>query len=369
MVIKNRSIRPFVKDDIPQVADLHEKVFGCRERSAPPTLRAYFEEVFLNNPWYDDALPSLVYQEHNRKITGFMGVLPRRMSINGRPVQVAISTQLMVEPHCNGLEALQLLETFFSGPQDLSLDDGADDIGRKLWLPFRGTTALLYSIHWTRPLRPARYIMSILSKRKPLAPLAFIARPFCSGLDAFATRMPQSHFRQSATSFSEEELTEETFLAYLPKLVRRRLLRPEYDEVSIRWLFDMAAQTNGHGNFQKVLVRNQKQEIAGWYIYYLNPGGISEVLQIVAKENSINDVLDRLFYHAWRKGVIALSGRLEPRFMQEFSDKYCLFNRGGSLMLMHSNKPELLQAIYRGDAFLTRLECEWWMRFNVDSFE
>ena len=43
MVIKCRSIRPFVKADIPQVADLYEKVFGGRERAAPQTLRAYFE--------------------------------------------------------------------------------------------------------------------------------------------------------------------------------------------------------------------------------------------------------------------------------------------------------------------------------------
>ena len=66
MVIKNRSIRPFVKAAIPQVADLREKVFGCRE-SRPQTLRAYFEAVFYISPWYDDALPSLVYQDNNIK--------------------------------------------------------------------------------------------------------------------------------------------------------------------------------------------------------------------------------------------------------------------------------------------------------------
>lgn len=37
MVIKNRSIRPFVKADIPQVADLCEKVFGGRESRSTNT--------------------------------------------------------------------------------------------------------------------------------------------------------------------------------------------------------------------------------------------------------------------------------------------------------------------------------------------
>jgi hypothetical protein len=32
--------------------------------------------------------------------------------------------------------------------------------------------------------------------------------------------------------------------------------------------------------------------------------------------------------------------------------------------LIHSQQPELLDAIHRGDAFLTRLEGEWCMRFQ-----
>lgn len=91
----------------------------------------------------------------------------------------------------------------------------------------------------------------------------------------------------------------------------------------------MAAQTKGHGELQKVLVRNQEQEIIGWYLYYLRPGEISQVLQIGATKETINQILDHLFYHAWRRGVGALAGRLDPIFVQEFSDKHCMLNRGG----------------------------------------
>jgi hypothetical protein len=31
---------------------------------------------------------------------------------------------------------------------------------------------------------------------------------------------------------------------------------------------------------------------------------------------------------------------------------------------VQSKKPEVLSAIHRGDAFLTRLEGEWWARFS-----
>jgi hypothetical protein len=41
------------------------------------------------------------------------------------------------------------------------------------------------------------------------------------------------------------------------------------------------------------------------------------------------------------------------------ADRGCFFNRVGCLMLMQSNNAEILNAIHRGDAFLTQLEGEW----------
>lgn len=48
MVIKNRSIRPFVKAAIPQVAHLCEKVFGGREKSHPTNTESLFRGGFLH---------------------------------------------------------------------------------------------------------------------------------------------------------------------------------------------------------------------------------------------------------------------------------------------------------------------------------
>jgi len=57
-------------------------------------------------------------------------------------------------------------------------------------------------------------------------------------------------------------------------------------------------------------------------------------------------------------------GQVDPAFFHALSKKDCLFHHdGGSWMLVHSRHPELLHAIHRGDAFLTRLEGEWWISF------
>src|SRR6478735_12343495 len=94
-------IRPFVEGDIPRVARLHRAVFKTNERSDAIGLdsyHAYFTRVFLENPLRDSALPSLVYEEGEERIVGFLGVVPRRMQMGGRRFQAAISSQFVVDP-------------------------------------------------------------------------------------------------------------------------------------------------------------------------------------------------------------------------------------------------------------------------------
>ena len=83
------------------------------------------------------------------------------------------------------------------------------------------------------------------------------------------------------------------------------------------------------------------------------------MLQIAATPSSVHDVLDHLFYQAWRQGALAVTGRLEPRFLQALSDKYCLFHRRGPWMLVSAKKPRLVQSFLNGDAFFSRFDGEW----------
>src|SRR5206468_12305888 len=94
-------VRPFVEADIAQVAELHRRVF--RTGDAPSAeldrrYRAYFRGHFLDNPWYDEEIAPLVYEDTDGSIAGFLGVVPRRMSIRGRPIQAAVSSQCIVDP-------------------------------------------------------------------------------------------------------------------------------------------------------------------------------------------------------------------------------------------------------------------------------
>jgi hypothetical protein len=117
----------------------------------------------------------------------------------------------------------------------------------------------------------------------------------------------------------------------------------------------------GLGRFRQRLVRTAAGAPLGWYLYYVKPGGVGEVAQVAAMDSSAGAVLDHLFHDAWRCGLVGLSGQLDPRLMRELSEKSCLFRHGGPWMLVHSPDAEVLHALHRGDAFLTRLDGEWWI--------
>jgi len=359
-------IRAFGEGDIAQVARLHESVFQPIDRT--PRLgddahHAYFRRVFIENPSRDDALPSLVAEEPERHIAGFLGVVPRRMALNRQRIQAAISCQLLVEPGRHAaLIAVQLARTFLSGPQDLSISDEASDLSRKLWEGLGGTTALLRSLHWTRPLRPARLAVSVMRRRASLAPIAAVASPASRMIDAVATRLPCSYFYQSKPCDAIHDDECEALLVQHPDLCGAGSLHPDYDDHTFAWLLQRAKQRVAGGRLHAAVIMDGSA-VGGWYLYWLDKGGTADVLHIAATPPAIDQVIDHLFHHAWLHGAIAATGRVEPRFLQNFSDKYCFFHRRGPWMLVNSHRPELVRCFQAGDACFSRLDGEWCLGF------
>src|SRR5215831_1545655 len=170
------TVRRLGEDDIPAACALFSRVHPDERWTSQAACEAYFREILLDNPWSDLELPSWAAEEEGR-LTGFAGVVPRRMVFRGRPIRVAVGCQFMVDPNRrNGLTALQLARAVLSGPQDLFLADGANDLSRQMWAGLGGAAPLLYNLHWTRPLRPARLAVSLLAERgalpRPLLPAA-----------------------------------------------------------------------------------------------------------------------------------------------------------------------------------------------------
>jgi hypothetical protein len=360
-------IRPFTAGDIPQVADLHRRVFGLADRTSPELLesyRTYFTEVFLSNPSLNEITDSFVYEEKSGRITGFLAVMPRRMFFNGEVVRASITSQFVVDPNFRGYVGLKLLSAVLAGPQDITFADESNADSRKVWEGLGGATSHLYSMRWIYPLRPCQFALWV-SREKHFLPrfVSAVSAPVALTLDGLVARILKFPCRPSAVRVFGEDLDCETLSACISEVGRKQSLRPVYDNRSLSWLLERARQMHRYGRLQKVLVKTGTREIAGWYLYYRNPGGISEVIQLHAKPKFSREVLDHLFHDAWSTGAIALSGRMEPGMMQAFSDRHCIFHCGPQWVLVHSRRPELLHAFNGGTAGFSRLDGEWCLHF------
>lgn len=353
MLMPYTGIRQFCEDDVPAVADLHRRVMRPSAPAANGWMqeyRDYFRDVFLNAAALDSGLPSLVFQREGR-IAGFLGVMPRRMQFQGRPLLAAVCSQFVVDPAERGQAGLQMLKRCFAGPQDFSITDEAAECTRKIWEWCGGATALPFSMHWIRPLRPLQ------------AALPRILAPLARTIDALVATSA-GRFRPARPSGSRVQLDDATLLDCLQEFMNPCALSPAYDAQSIAWALQRVRRRTDCGVVRALAVSDESQVIAGWFVYHASRGGHGEVLQMCAQPRQHRNVLDHLLDDAWQQGVVALSGRLEPAFAPQLSENRCLVYRRGYWTLVHSKRTEVAHALQRGDAFLSRLEGEWCLRFS-----
>ena len=355
-----RNVRAMTETDMPHIVRLYERVFRKPEARGDVPVREHLREILLRNPWRDDALPSLVYEDETGAIAGCLGVVPRRMLFEGRPIQAAVSHTFMVEPGSrSSLAALSLARAFLAGGQDLSIAEGGA-ASRRILERFGGSTSLLLSLRWTLPLRPGRYVLSLLRRRGLPGPLAAALVPVGSAADAMAPLLMREPFRPARPRSTGEELTTNDLLECLSRLTVDRSLRPQYDRDSLQWLLNLLAGRRHRGLFRRVAVRDGAGALLGWYLYYLNRGGLSEVVQVGARKGFMDEVLTHLFHDARAGGAVAVSGQMDPAAFQTLGAKGSIFHHdGASWFLVHSKDRHLVAAIHRDDAFLTRLEGEW----------
>src|SRR5262245_56582105 len=127
-------IRPFAEEHLPEVTTLYMHRMRGKPVSGSAALQSYFREIFLANPWASPDIPSWVHFTKS-KVTGFLGVMPRTMAFDGKPIRVAATSQMMTE---RGVGAMELLANLFRGPQDLTYGDGASDFAQKVFVGVGG---------------------------------------------------------------------------------------------------------------------------------------------------------------------------------------------------------------------------------------
>jgi hypothetical protein len=359
------TIRPVEHDDLGQVVSLYERAMRSGRPQAPPGLAGYFERTLLDHPWADAEVPSLVFEDDEGHILGFMGSHVRRLVLDGRPIRMGCGGQLVSDPdqRSQAIGAM-LLRRYLAGPQELTITDGATQVVRDMWVRLGGHTLHLASVGWTRLLRPSRAAGDHWLDRGGHDRWQGIARPVLSALDAATT--PIMRPSPAPEAVESEELTPQALIGHQEEVFGDARLRVAYDEAYVEWLFREMEAVRTRGRLDRRLLR-QDGQLLGWYVVYQQPRGFSQVMQVAATKGSIDTVLDYLLADTWRSGAVALEGRLEPALYESLSRRRCLLRRG-TLALYHSRDPEVVAAVSVGESGLTRLDGEWWMGHHTEPF-
>jgi hypothetical protein len=281
----------------------------------------------------------------------------------GQPIRVAFGGNFIVQPGLrSNLAGPRLLGAYLGEKYDGWQTDSANDISRKLLekIGFRTPPAL--NLHWIRPLQPTQYAVYALTRGAGPAlssVLKLASWPFCRVADVLATRVSTSPFRQRRPSLQGSELDVGTLLHCLAQFRNGYSIWAEYDANSLNWLLSFMDRGSDRGRLRKIVVRDTRENIVGWYLYFVKPGSVGEAVQVGGDKKFMKDILAHFFYDAWKQGVIGLHGVVDRRRMDDFSDMGCIFTCRGGWNVAFSRNEKLLDVMERGDAFFTRLDGEW----------
>jgi hypothetical protein len=352
------SLRPLERDDLEQVAALFLRVMRAGEAQALDETAAYFERTTLDHPWADAEIPALVFVDRGA-IVGFVGSYVTRLLFDGSSIRGACPGNLVAATEASAVPAgALLLREYLNGPQDVTFVDTLGESSRPMWQALGGEMASLGAFSWARVFGPFGLANERFVEARRRVAGKRVVPAVCAALDAAARRVGPRLLTAPAPVTSTRTLEPQAMLAQLPRLTASLRLHPAYDEAYLEWLFDELSRPRRRGTLVRRLVEDGDR-VLGWYVYYLKPGGISRVLQVMGADKDLGAVLDQLFHDAQTGGAAALDGRLEPRLLEPLAQRRCVFRYAGAAGV-HTRNRDILAAALSRQSLFTRMDSEYW---------
>lgn len=361
-------IRQLTRADIPAVAALFTKTFRGSAKPPPGSLGDYLAEVFLDHPERDPEIVSRVHVDDGGRVTGFVGVFPARLTLEGRTLRAAIAGSLMVEDRAaDPLAGARLVRALVKGPQDVALSETTNLLSQALWERAGGKAVPLYSLDWFRLLRPAGALVSLAAE---LASPAGLLAPFARLGDLALKPLTARKLKPEAPPPSvavESDPDDAALAAALTELARGSALHPAWTDATLRWLLRHAAEKSRYGACHRGIVRDRKGAVAGAWIFHGDAGRTGRVLQLLARPRDAEVVVDCLFHAADALRLAALRGRVTPPLANALLKRQCFYSHRASTVY-HTADPDIARAIEAGDALVTGLAAESWTRLIGHDF-
>jgi hypothetical protein len=363
-------IRPFEAEQASEAANLYLGAVRGQKRPAPQYLIDYFREVYLENPWASPDITSLVYLREGR-VAGFVGVVPRPWTFQGRPIRVAASTLFMMDRgQGGGVGGIKLLRRLFDGPQDLAFSDGTANEASTVFAAAGARVSHLYSFNWIRLMRPFGTAQGLLDRLGgPFPRLKPFAGLVTGPLDFLASKAPLGMLRRPQCAFTSRPATPEQLLECIAESRGRESLKPVREGPSFQWLLWQAGRGSGHANLRSMTVHSPDGARAGWFVYFAPPGLPAFVLEVSAlRRQHFGEVLSAMFADAWHQKCTAVKGQAIPQHLTTLTEQHCVFRQPDSRVVAHARNPAIMAAFLSGDCGLSRLDGAAWLRFATEDW-
>src|SRR5439155_1712100 len=170
--------------------------------------------------------------------------------------------------------------------------------------------AYFETIFFQSPFRdPDIQLLLYEDERARVGGIVTAARPLFAAADGLLARLPGLS-REALPRGSIAPAVARGIVTQLEAVAGSRSLRPSYDEASLQWLLAQLVVKKRLRTPRQALVRDQAGDVAGWFVYYMNPGATSEVLQVAARPSAGKVVRRWLLWDSWRHGACLAAGRV-----------------------------------------------------------
>lgn len=366
-------IRPIEARDIDAVADLFASIMLAWSKPATNDLRQFLRQHFIDGPFADPALPSLVFEQDNA-VEGFIGVTAQDLATSDRSYKAAIACALMVRDHAaNPLAGARLLRAMLAGTQDLTLTETAGDETLGMLRSQGGVPLPQHSMTWLRVLHPARFAVDFAARRLP--PLG-ITKPLARFVDSRkhqpAPGAPLKWSRWVPTApqkgISVQPISPTDFFDLTADLTQPYDIRPHWSDAGRAAMLAEMQSKRLHGELQLAKVATASGRPLAVAAYYLTREKSAHLLQLLARHGQEGIALDALFTEAHERDAIALQGRTDPRLMNALLGRR-VFMVNESSSVVHSRNAELVDTFVSGRALMNGLVGERWSRLVGDRFD
>lgn len=368
---KAATTRDLQMDDLPAIATLFAQTFRKRaaDRVATPDLISALRSIYFENPWTDPEIASKVFVDEQDRVRGFIGVTAQRMVYGDRKLRAAVAGSLVVQnPAEHPLAGARLVRSFLGGPQDLSLTETANSTAMGMWRKLGVPVNTHYSMAWVCPFRPAASVLALLTPRHPSAGvLSKLARVADAAFARISRDTLHPVVEPSPRRLVFFDVDRQTFDAAALILCACYPLRPDWDAASLDWFSHHAGQKRMLGEpCYRLAVDAQNRPLAA-YIYFRRPGNMAWLLQSFVSDKHADDLVDDMLVSAYQFGCSAIRGGAQPWLLNTLLRRRTLF-LGRSYFLADARDKSLLAPLQSGEALVSGLAGETWMRLIGDRF-